>query len=150
MPEEDTERTERLRLDLASLEALLQASGWPCQRLTSDTLRTHVQGSARIFPLLARLEPSGYLVLAIVPYLKSPQERGRAAALYRRLLELNRSLWMAKFSIDDDLDVVLSAEYPLAELDRSEFDDALDAISYYADRYYTELKGLCGEPEPRC
>ena len=54
-----------------------------------------------------------------------------------------QSLLMAKFSIDDDLDVVLSVEYALAELDRSEFDDALDVLSYYADRHYDELRGLC-------
>ena len=136
---------QRLALTPEALVELLEASGWPCERLTSDTVRTHIQGAARVFPLLARLEPGGYLVFAVVPYLKSPQERARAAALYRRLLELNRSLWLAKFSIDDDLDVVLSAEYPLAELDRSEFEDALDVISYYADRYYAELSGLARE-----
>ncbi len=146
--DEGEKQREHLRLDVARLESLLEECGWPCERLRPDTLRTHVQGNAHIFPLLARLEPSGYLVLAIVPYLKSPKERTRAAAFYRRLLELNRSLWLAKFSIDDDLDVVLSAEYPLAELDRSEFDDALDAISYYADRYYAELRSLCEEGGP--
>jgi hypothetical protein len=49
---------------------------------------------------------------------------------------------MAKFSIDDDLDVVLSVEYPTQHLDRSEFDDALDVLSYYADRHYEELRKL--------
>ena len=42
----------------------------------------------------------------------------------------------------DDLDVVLSVEYPSEELDRSEFDDALDVLSYYADRHYDELRAL--------
>jgi len=49
---------------------------------------------------------------------------------------------MAKFSIDDDLDVVLSVEYPTAELDTSEFRDAVDVLTYYADRYHDELTGL--------
>ena len=44
--------------------------------------------------------------------------------------------------VHDDLDVVLSVEYPSSELDRSEFDDALDVLSYYADRHYDELRAL--------
>ncbi|MCZ7683100.1 MAG: YbjN domain-containing protein [Sandaracinaceae bacterium] len=80
----------------------------------------------------------------MVPFLKSPEDAQKAAQLYQRLLELNQSLLMAKFSIDDDLDVVLSVEYPSGELDRSEFDDAIDVLSYYADRHYDELRALAG------
>ncbi len=89
-----------------------------------------------------RIDPAGFVVFAIVPYLRSPEEPERAAALYARLLELNQTLLMAKFSIDDDLDVVLSVEYALPDLDRSEFDDALDVLSYYADRHYDELRRI--------
>jgi hypothetical protein len=51
---------------------------------------------------------------------------------------------MAKFSIDDDLDVVLSVEYPSGDLDKSEFEDALAALSHYADQYAAELTALIG------
>ena len=40
---------------------------------------------------------------------------------------------------------MLSVEYPTTTLDRSEFDDALDSLSYYADRHYPELKELVGD-----
>jgi hypothetical protein len=86
-----------------------------------------------------RVDPAGFLTFTVIPYLRSPTEPDKAAALYEALLRLNHSLVMAKFSIDDDLDVLLSVEYPVANLDRSEFDDALDALAYYADRHYLEV-----------
>ena len=79
---------------------------------------------------------------AVLPFLRSPEAQETADALYEKLLELNQQLMMAKFSIDDDLDIALSVEYPTADLDRSELDDALDTLTYYADKHYLELKAL--------
>jgi hypothetical protein len=132
----------RIRLDPATIHAVLEAGGWPCDRISDDTWRSHFRGRHASFPFYVRVDPEGYVCFAIVPFVKSPEDHARAAELYRRLLELNQSLLMAKFSIDDDLDVVLSVEYPTVELDRSEFDDALDVLSYYADRHYDELRTL--------
>ena len=132
----------RIRLDAETIHAVLEAGGWPCDRISDDTWRSHFRGRHASFPFYVRVDPKGYVCFAIVPFVKSPEDPSRAAALYDRLLELNQSLLMAKFSIDDDLDVVLSVEYPSEELDRSEFDDALDVLSYYADRHYDELRSL--------
>jgi hypothetical protein len=132
-----------LVLDDESIRALLQAGGWPCDRINDDTWRSHFRGRHASFPFYVRVDDErGFITFAIVPFLRSPDDATRAAALYERLLILNQSLLMAKFSIDDDLDVVLSVEYPTAELDKSEFDDALDVLSYYADRHYVELGEL--------
>jgi hypothetical protein len=132
----------RIRLGPTTIRAVLEEGGWPCDRISDDTWRSHFRGRHGSFAFCVRLDPQGYLCFAIVPYLKSPEEPAKAARLYERLLELNQSLLMAKFSIDDDLDVVLSVEYPSPELDRSEFDDALDVLSYYADQHYGELRAL--------
>jgi len=133
----------RLQVDPESIRELLEAGGWPCDRITEDTWRSHIRGRTGSFPFFVRTDPDGYLTFAIVPFLKSPEDAARAEPLYQRLLQLNQSLWMAKFSIDDDLDVLLSVEYPTGELDRSEFDDALDVLSFYADKYYDELRSMC-------
>lgn len=130
------------KVDQGAIEALLQAGGWPCDRITDDTWRSHFRGRRASFPFLVRWDPEGYLTFAIVPFLKSPEEQDKAEALYAKLLELNHALLMAKFSIDDDLDVVLSVEYPVEELDKSEFVDALDVLGYYADEHYDELRAL--------
>jgi hypothetical protein len=142
---------QRLTLDDATVRGLLQAGGWPCDRIGPDTWRSHFRGKCTSFPFFVKVgegdgtgEGSGYVTFAIVPFMKSPEDPERAGALYKRLLELNQHVLMAKFSIDDDLDVVLSVEYPLADLDKSEFADALDVLGYYADRHYDELKLLVG------
>lgn len=132
----------KLRLDPETIRTILEEGGWPCDRINEDTWRSHFRGKCASFPFFVRIDPAGYVCFAIVPFLKSPEDQERSAKLYDRLLELNQSLLMAKFSIDDDLDVVLSVEYPSEQLDRSEFDDALDVLSYYADRHYDELRAL--------
>ena len=132
----------KLQLDGQSLRALLEEGGWPCDQISDDPWRSHFRGRQATFPYFVRLDPAGYVCFAIVPFVKSPEAQDKSGRLYQRLLELNQTLLMAKFSIDDDLDVVLSVEYPSEELDRSEFDDALDVLSYYADRHYDELRAL--------
>lgn len=134
--------TSKIQLDNETIRGILEEGGWPCDRINEDTWRSHFRGKNASFPFFVRIDPAGYVCFAIVPFLKTPEEQGSSAKLYDRLLQLNQSLLMAKFSIDDDLDVVLSVEYPYHELDRSEFDDALDVLSYYADRHYDELRGL--------
>lgn len=136
--------TAKVRLDPESIPSILEQGGWPCDKISDDTWRSHFRGRNAAFPFFVRLDPAGYVCFAIVPYLKSPEDTKKSEKLYRRLLELNQALLMAKFSIDDDLDVVLSVEYPSEQLDRSEFDDALDVLSYYADRHYEELRLLIG------
>lgn len=131
-----------IRLDDSSIRELLQAGGWPCDRINDDTWRSHFRGRNVSCPFFVRVDSHGYVTFAIVPFVRSPEPTDAADRLYTRLLELNQSLLMAKFSIDDDLDVVLSVEYPTAELDASEFNDALDVLSYYADRHYDELHEL--------
>ncbi|MCU0674048.1 MAG: YbjN domain-containing protein [Myxococcota bacterium] len=132
----------RIQPDPESLEAFLREGGWKFVRLTPDTWRIRFRRSTRTFPILVRLDPDGWLVLAIVPYFASPEDAEVAQALYERLLQLNQVLFLAKFSIDDDLDVVLSVEYPTSELDRSELRDALDALGYYADLHFEELVAI--------
>jgi hypothetical protein len=132
----------KIRLDAETLRGVLEEGGWPCDRIADDTWRSHFRGRNGSFPFFVRLDPAGYVCFAIVPFLKSPEDAQKASELYRRLLELNQTLLLAKFSIDDDLDIVLSVEYPSGDLDRSEFDDALDVLSYYADRHYDELRAL--------
>jgi hypothetical protein len=138
----DSATSSKLTPDADTIRSLLEEGGWPCDRISEDTWRSHFRGRHASFPFFVRLDPAGFVCFAIVPFLKSPEGEAEASRLYGRLLELNQTLLMAKFSIDDDLDVVLSVEYPSDHLDRSEFDDALDVLSYYADQHYVELSAL--------
>jgi len=124
------------------IEGFLEQLHAPYKRITEDTWRSRFLGARVEMPFYVRVDPAGHVTLAVVPFLRSPEAADRQKVLYERLLELNHTLLMAKFSIDDDLDVVLSVEYPLEELDASEFRDALDALIHYADRHFEELRAL--------
>ncbi len=127
-----------------TVERLLDAGGWRFTRRTDDTWRGHFRcQTGRSFPYLVRLDREAhFLSFAVVPFVRSPEDEERCAALYGRLLQLNQVLMMAKLSIDDDLDVVLSVDYPTAQLDESEFVDAMNALAYYADTHHGELAAL--------
>lgn len=131
-----------LNVNSDTVEQLLNEGGHAFTRLTPGTWRGHFQGQRKRFPFLVRLDGEGYLNFAIVPYLASPEDADITAALYDRLLQLNQVLLMAKFSIDDDLDVVLSVEWPTDHLDRSEFRDCLNVLAYYADEHFDELHSI--------
>jgi hypothetical protein len=129
----------------------LAGEGYEVRRIAELTYRGHLSAGGRTLTFHLRVDPAGYVVCAIIPFLKSPEDEGVAHRLYLRLMALNQQLMMAKLSIDDDLDVVLSVEYPSATLDESELADAIHVLAYYADQHVDELSELAagGSPEER-
>lgn len=119
----------------------LQANQWPVERLGESTARSRFDGTSRSFPFFVHTD-STYLTLLCVPYARLPGEEGRANTLLDRLLGINRELMMAKFAVDDDGDIVLSVEYPLADLQISEVRDALSVLCFYAEKHWEEVSGL--------
>ena len=135
-----THRT-KARIDRETLADHLRTLGYAPTLIADDMWRAHLGAAGRSFPLLVRIHKD-YVTFAIVPLLKTPEDGVRAARLYNELLRLNHVLMLAKFSIDDDLDVVLSVEYPLGQLDPSEVSDALAALGHYADEHFPQLSAL--------
>ena len=124
-----------LRVDDDSVRTLLAAEGWPYEKLTENLWRSHFalgEGEGTV-PLLVRFDADAAMVrFAVAPIARSPEDPAAAARLYEALLTLNREMRLAKFAIDDDLDVLLTAEYPVTALDRSEFVDGLEVVAHYA------------------
>ncbi len=85
-----------------------------------------------------------FVTFAVIPYVHAPEDPDEAEELLRQLLRCNRQMNMAKFSIDEDDDIVLSVEYRLADLDPSEVRDAVDVVSFYADKYFEDMSRLAG------
>lgn len=131
-----------LAVDDQSLLAELRANGLECECIAPRVFKGRFSKRGRVFPLSAIVDQSGLLCLAIVPFCRSPEDGERAGRLYRRMLELNHELLMAKLAIDDDLDVFLEVEYPVADLDASEVKDAVDVLAHYAGRLHDELASL--------
>ena len=130
-----------MQLTATRVEEFLTKDGWPFERVDDHTWRSGFRGDVNSFRFFVRLTDN-WIFFTIVPFVVAPKNEECALQLYRHLLRLNREMNMAKFAIDDDADVVLTVELPTENLDESEFKDALDALSYYADRHYLEVLNL--------
>jgi hypothetical protein len=131
----------RAMLTATRVEEFLTKDGWPFERVDDHTWRSGFRGDVNSFRFFVRLTDN-WIFFTIVPFVVAPKSEASALALYRHLLRLNREINMAKFAIDDDADVVLTVELPTENIDESEFKDALDALSYYADKHYLDVLNL--------
>ena len=127
------------------VRACLEKDGWPIDVVSEVTLRSRFRCGDRIYPLFVHLEPE-HATFAVIPFARLPDDEA-GDLLADRLLELNREMNMAKFSVDEDGDVVLSVEYPLRDLDPSEVRDAVDVLSFYAEKYRGEVARMTAPPE---
>lgn len=141
----------RVELTDEGIKHVLAGEGYEVRRIAELTYRGQLRAGAQTLTFHVRVDPAGYLLCAVVPFLRSPSDEAIAHRLYLRMMSLNQQLMMAKLSIDDDLDVVLSVEYPSAHLDDTELADAMHILAFYADQHHDELEELAagGDPEPR-
>jgi hypothetical protein len=128
-------------MKLDEIRACLEGDGWPVEVLSDTTMRTRFRGGSRAFPLFVHLEPV-FVTFAVIPFSRLPADDTAADTLMRRLLRLNREFNLAKFSVDDDGDDLLSVEYRLEDLDPSEVRDAVDVLSFYAEKHFAEVDAL--------
>ena len=123
-----------------AISALLEHDDYQACRFDQHCWRGRFRAGGRVFPYVVHIDQERQLItMAVVPFLRTPDDDERAAALYTRLLELNQVLMMANFAIDDDLDVWLSVSHPLTAFQESELRDGLQALFYYAGNHYDEL-----------
>jgi hypothetical protein len=128
------------------LEQYLAADNWPCERLDDTTWRSWftVADSEQRFRFFLRLNQS-WLFLTILPFVPLPLDPTPHVSIFRRLLELNRSITLAKFALENN-DVVLTVELPTEHLVEAQVKDGLDALSYYAGIHYAEVAKLVAAP----
>lgn len=128
-------------MNFEEVRGCLEKDGWPVEIVTDTTLRSRFRGASKILPLFVHLDEK-FATFAVIPFAKLPEDEDKLEAVVDRLLRLNREMNLAKVSIDEDGDVILSVEYPLADLDPSEVRDAVDVLSFYADKYTGEIEGM--------
>jgi hypothetical protein len=129
------------RADVAKIEGHLKELGWPVIALTPGTWRSSFRGKAGVFPLVIQVD-DGWCRLMVLPIVRLPSDPDKAEKLYFKLLKLNGELLLARFSLDEDGDVILSVELPVSDLDPSEIRDALDVLSVYSERHQGELRQM--------
>ena len=120
--------------------------GWSYEKIGESDFRTGFRGDVSVFRITVRVTDD-WVYFSISPFIVAPQDADCERKLYKHLLKLNHEINMAKFTIDDEGDVVLTVELPGKELDYSEFSDALGALSYYADDNYAQVFLLAHVPQ---
>lgn len=124
------------------LDAFLKKRDWTTTRLAETTIRTSFKGPrGQMFPLIATHDGE-WVKLAVVPLGRLPPDLAKAEALYHQLLRWNGELMFARFSLDEDGDVILSVEFPHKDIDDSEIADALDVLTYYANKYGADIRAI--------
>jgi len=123
------------------LEEMLQADGWPLERLDENTWRSGFQhGGGDKVRFFVRLTKN-WLYLTIIPFVTVPEDPAIELALFRRLLVLNREITLAKLALDR-ADVVLTVELATEKLAWSQIKDGLDALTFYTAKHQAELAKL--------
>src|SRR4051794_38831731 len=108
--------------EAATVEAFLREQGWPVTELGPGTLRSSFRGNDVTFPLVVQFE-EGWVKLTVLPIARMPADATKAEKLYERLLRLNGEIMLARFSLDEDGDVLLSVEFPGSNMNPSEIRD---------------------------
>src|SRR5260221_6858978 len=125
----------------AELEAALEEDKWPFDKLDANTWRSGFRSDDKDpFRFFLRMTQN-WLVLTVVPFVVAPADDADSLALFRRMLELNREITLAKLALDKR-DVILTVQLPLEGLQPSQLKDGLDALVYYANLHHTELSSL--------
>jgi hypothetical protein len=127
--------------DIEKVEDHLKTLSWPVISLAPGTWRSSFRGQSTVFPLVILVE-DGWCKLHVLPIVRLPADLDKAEKLYQHLLQLNGEILLARFSLDEDGDVILSVELPLHDLDASEIRDALDVLSVYAERHQPTLRQM--------
>jgi hypothetical protein len=125
---------------VSRVEAFLKARDWATTRLGDATIRSSFKASrGTMYPLVTTCDAT-WVKLAVVPLGRLPPDLVKAERLYGQLLQWNGEIMFARFSLDEDGDVLLSVEFPVSDLDDSELGDALDVLTFYASKYGPDIK----------
>ncbi len=111
-----------------------------------NTWHTGFRGQACNFNIFVHLTEN-WIIFSISPFVNAPEDDRCRVNLHAYLLKLNYLINMAKFSLDEEDDLVLTVELPTENFQYSDFEDGLNALSYYGDTYYREILNVAMDPD---
>jgi hypothetical protein len=115
--------------------------GWRFEQRRHDLLRTGFFGQSGSFEVWVRLTEH-WVFFIINPYVTRTESQVFDADMLRLILESNQRINLAKFGLDDEGDVVLSVDMPVTGFNYQRFEDALTALSHYADMFHHEFAAV--------
>ncbi len=114
--------------------------GWRYQQIDEQNWQTGCRGDVASYTIRIRANEK-WIYFSIVPFAIAPKKE-LWPRLHFYLLRANQEMNVAKFYLDADTDIVLAVELPADSLDYSEFERALNALSWYADEHYLAVLNL--------
>lgn len=120
-------------IDAPTLQGWIEKLDFEATPVDETTLRIHPREGGKDLPPFIVQCTENWVLLTILPLLDA--EAFRAEGVGRRLLEANRDMRLAKFALDKNGAVVLSAELPTESLDETEIADAVRRMVRYAQKF---------------
>ncbi|MBX7191401.1 MAG: YbjN domain-containing protein [Sandaracinaceae bacterium] len=130
-----------MSLTFEQLGKQLDALGWPHRRHDAHTYRCDHKSREGELHVYVRLSDH-WLVASVVPFLGTKGDN--SFELVRWLLRQNRDLYQARFSADEDGDIVLSVELPTESLDPGEIQSTFENLLRYAVEHRATLRRASG------
>ena len=126
------------------IDEFFKQYGWRFQRLDDNNWQTGCRGDVATYTIRIRAVEK-WIYFTIVPFAMAPKKECWPR-LHYYLLRVNQEMNVAKFYVDNDNDVVLAVELPVDDLDYSEFERSLNALSWYADEHFLSVINLAQSP----
>jgi hypothetical protein len=112
--------------------------GWTFETLQDGVWRTGFRGENGFFTIFIRLTDA-WLYMTISPFVPAPTDEICKVQAFEAMLHFNRDMNLAKFVLDEDEDITLTVELPIAALLYPVFAEGLTALAYYADDVHDEM-----------
>lgn len=129
-----------------TIEEYFERYEWSYNRTSDNTWVTGVRTQVASFRIFIRITDN-WIYFVINPYVVSPSDIGGRLRVYFTILRYNLDMNMAKFGLDSDGDLFLAVELPTENFMFSHFADALNGLSHYAEKLYSEIFNLTHNPD---
>jgi hypothetical protein len=134
------------KLTSEAVEHYFGKYGWSFETLGSGVWRTGFKGDHSFFTIYLRLTDN-WFYMTISPFVPAPVDAECRRRTYEAMLYFNREMNLAKFVLDEDDDVTLTVELPVAAVNYDVFAEGLTALAYYADDSYPDVLELSRDPQ---
>lgn len=126
------------------VKSFLDKYGWKYDSLGEETIVSGFAGEKAIFTLYAKATED-WVVLSISPFVESPKPDCLASMLLY-LAHLNFHTTLAKFSVDEKENIILTVELPSEGLTFESFVISLETMCFYAEDQHPFISKLANDP----
>jgi hypothetical protein len=127
--------------DVNKIKAFFNQYGWNLEQQDEITLVSRFEGDSNIVFSVYVVVNEDWIIITISPFVANVCDECRIKLSYY-LAQLNYHVMLAKFSMADRGDVILTVELPLPGLTFDAFVIGLEALCFYADDQFQLITEL--------